>query len=421
MALRALALALLCVGAVGGGPHAERGLTAAAVLAGAASSSLDASPRRFGGPVLAYVTPPWNAGGFDAALTYATKLTHVSPAWYALRPAGSGLRLDGREGAAERADWSARLRASGPRLVPRVTLELDATSLGAALADPRPLAALLAAECASLGFDGVALDGWAGWPAAGVPRPRAVALFRAVAAALHASSRLLVLAAPPPVPAGRQRVQPAFDRLDFDAMTADSDATGDAVDLISLMTYDAALAGSGPGPNAPLAWAAASLTALLARRDASSVFPLQDELDGEADADVSARAARVLLGLNFYGYDFALGAGKAPQAVRGDDVAALLRVHPVSSFAWDGDAKEHSFDYEKATKAGGKKRKHRVYYPTPASIQARDALQCAFAVAHTAHLASVIAQHRLDLARRTGVGVAIWELGQGQPWFFDLL
>jgi chitinase domain-containing protein 1 len=40
--------------------------------------------KKFPGQVLAYVTP-WNRKGYDLAVTFRSKLTHVSPVWYQLR------------------------------------------------------------------------------------------------------------------------------------------------------------------------------------------------------------------------------------------------------------------------------------------------------------------------------------------------
>lgn len=65
-------------------PIEERGLLdpglSAADLAEGAREWGEPGRRRFGGPVLAYVTP-WHRDGYAAAARFRGKLTHVSPVW----------------------------------------------------------------------------------------------------------------------------------------------------------------------------------------------------------------------------------------------------------------------------------------------------------------------------------------------------
>ena len=86
-------------------------------------------------PTLAYVTP-WNPRGFEAALKFHKKLTHVSPVWYQIVAAPPGEKkksvgpvLKGGEGVD--AKWLAamRERAPGTKILPRVSLELDRFAL----------------------------------------------------------------------------------------------------------------------------------------------------------------------------------------------------------------------------------------------------------------------------------------------------
>lgn len=110
---------------------------------------------------------------------------------------------------------------------------------------------------------------------------------------------------------------------------------------------------------------------------------------GVFDSDFEAQAQTVFLGINFYGGKF--GDRQSSAHVMGHEYVDMLRkVQPVLS--WDRVSREHVIQYRE----GGESFK--VYYPTLQSIQ-----------------------DRLELAKSYGVGISIWELGQGLDYFFDLL
>jgi chitinase domain-containing protein 1 len=81
----------------------------------------------------------------------------------------------------------------------------------------------------------------------------------------------------------------------------------------------------------------------------------------------------------------------APHAGAGEAFLSALASH-LPELRWDAAAGEHVVGYRQAS------RRHEVWYPTPAMLAARAAL-----------------------AQRHGVGLSIWELGQGLDCFFDLL
>jgi chitinase domain-containing protein 1 len=94
-----------------------------------------------------------------------------------------------------------------------------------------------------------------------------------------------------------------------------------------------------------------------------------------------------LIGLNFYGYDFS----KTAEPILGKSFVEILK-EKKSEIMWDENAKEHYFHYQDKNN-----QRHTVYYPSLKSIK-----------------------ERLDFAEKHNLGVAIWELGQGLDYFFDL-
>ena len=96
-------------------------------------------------------------------------------------------------------------------------------------------------------------------------------------------------------------------------------------------------------------------------------------------------ARRILMGLNMYGTDNG-------QPITGGKYLELLREHK-PRLVLDEDAEEHYFDYlDSATR-----QRHQVWFPSVYSLQ-----------------------KRLELAKELGIGVAMWEVGQGLDFFYDL-
>jgi len=93
------------------------------------------------------------------------------------------------------------------------------------------------------------------------------------------------------------------------------------------------------------------------------------------------------LGIPFYGYQFK--GNERPEPILGNKYLEILKKEK-PSILWDESSHEHYFKFGLDDKV--------IYYPTLNFIW-----------------------ERLQLAEELGVGCAIWEIGQGLDYFFDLL
>ncbi|CAI5743257.1 unnamed protein product [Peronospora destructor] len=131
------------------------------------------------------------------------------------------------------------------------------------------------------------------------------------------------------------------------------------VHCFSMNAYDVSI----PGPNAPYSWLKKTL---------EKMSPMERQ--------------RILMGLPFYGYD-------NTEAITGSSYIESLKVNDVAKIRWDAAAHECQHTYTAETGS-----RHVVFYPCLQFLQ-----------------------DRLKLYKAYGVGVAIWELGQGLDFFYDLL
>ncbi|OWA51355.1 Chitinase domain-containing protein 1 [Hypsibius exemplaris] len=323
--------------------------------------------RRVKGFVLGYVTP-WNNKGYDRAVKYAQKFTHISPVWLQVHPGearGEDYVVKGTHDIDN--GWVTRIRESNPKIkiVPRFLLEgFDGKSFQALIYDndkAQSFAVAVAKILKENKLDGAVLEMWKPVSDDGDRKAMRQAI-KTIASKLKKDGFQTVLVVPP---SGGQNVAGRLRSEDF-AFLADS------IVAFSVMTYDHPETYSSGGPIAPLKWVSDSL---------ESIVPAAKEKN---------KRKKLLLGLNHYGYDWSRP--KGAEAILSSTYLEQLKKHqPV--LQWDEKSGEHSYKYynEKGID-------HLVHFPTLKSVDLR-----------------------IILANKLGVGIAIWDLGQGLDYFFDLL
>lgn len=334
--------------------------------------------KNFNGLVLGYVTP-WNSKGYDVSKTFVRKLDYISPVWLQVKRTGKKkYQLTGTHDIDS--GWMDQVRAAGGNdtnpFMPRILFEkLKMEDLHALFNEEQEINALcdmLLAKSNKYNFNGYVLEIYL--QLGGHGKAEINHLIVDLAAKLQSSGKKLIVVVPPPLKnvADKDAASKApFTKEDFDTLK-------DIVDGFSLMTYDYASHNAQLAPNAPIDWVEANVLYL-------------------ADESERKYRAKILLGLNFYGakYELYQNAPKsAPEPILGRQLVELLRDNAdIVNIKYDEKSGEH-FYLLSTTEMN----KIVIFYPSLYSIE-----------------------KRIEMARKLGTGLSIWELGQGLDYFYDLL
>jgi chitinase domain-containing protein 1 len=336
----------------------------------------DSHVKRFGGKTLGYVTP-WNNHGYDAVKVFTDKFDYISPVWLQVKAVKDRsneitFQLSGTHDIDQ--GWIAEVRSKAvmrppPRFVPRLLFEHFSSDDWAAILSSSSLrlslASLLSDCIMSNGFDGLVLE----YYLEAVYQVKQISSSSRAQISLAAfTKQLLDVIHEKTANKELILVLTPWEEL---VSTEEVFEIAPHVDLFSVMTYDFSVQSRIVGPVSPIMWIEETIQRF------------------SSDEQV---LSKLLIGINFYGSLMVGNAGSelrnSPQAILGKQYLEVLKEEkPV--VLWENRFKEQYVPLKKANAV--------IFFPSLESIQ-----------------------ERLVLATKYGVGVAIWETGQGLEYFFDL-
>lgn len=318
----------------------------------------DSKVKHFEGMSLGYVTP-WNNRGYDVAKWAGHKFTHISPVWLQILY-GPELKFKILGSHDIDVGWIQEVKKNNIKMLPRILLEgwTKQQSKELESTEAKEQACKLVTDLImKYNFDGIVLEAWMQLLISGNINI-ALDFTKAISEKVTKMGKEFILVVPPV--RGSQTI---FGSKHFDILS-------ESVTAFSLMTYDYSSGSNrGPGPVSPVGWMKEAVEHLVPKAN-------------------DPRRAKILLGLNFYGYHFTPVNYDAILGPKFIELTKQLK----QRMKLDKDAEENYLELK--TKSS----KHIIYYPTLFSIN-----------------------RRIQLAKELGTGIAVWELGQGLDYFVELL